>query len=156
CYVELAAVHDSAQVFPAIATALGLREAGSQSLPETLSAVLRDNPVLLVLDNFEQVSGAVPSIARLLTAASDLKVLVTSRTVLHVNGERVSRVMPLALPALNLESASYTLADSPAVTLFVQRARAAKHDLALDEANMRTVAEICIRLDGLPLAIELA
>jgi predicted ATPase/DNA-binding CsgD family transcriptional regulator/transcriptional regulator with XRE-family HTH domain len=156
CFVELAAIHNSAQVIPTIATALGLREQGTQSLSETLIAALRDSQVLLVLDNFEQVSAAAPTVARLLAEASDLKVLVTSRTVLHVSGEHTFRVMPLSLPELINEVSLENLTESPTVTLFVQRARAMNPDLTLDLQQMRVVAEICIRLDGLPLAIELA
>src|SRR5262249_42574839 len=114
CFVELAAVHDSTQVLPTIAAAMGLHKAGSQSLLETLDGSLRDSHVLLVLDNFEQVSAAAADVARLLTAAENLKVLVTSRTVLHVNGEQIYRVAPLSLPDLNHE----TVPESPAVTLF--------------------------------------
>ncbi len=156
CFVELAEVHDSAQVIPTIAEALGLREEGTQSLSETLTVSLRDSQMLLVLDNFEQVSAAAPAVAHLLMEAPDLKVLITSRTVLHVGGEQTFRVMPLTLPELNSEASLESLTRSPAVELFVQRARAMNPDLALDLAQMRTVAEICIRLDGLPLAIELA
>ena len=154
CLVELAAIHNSAQVIPTIATALGLQEEGTQSLSETLIASLRDSQVLLVLDNFEQVSAAAPAIARLLGVAPNLKVLVTSRTVLHVSGEHTFRVMPLALPELSDEVSLESLTESPAVTLFVQRAMNA--GLALDLEQMQVIAEICIRLDGLPLAIELA
>jgi predicted ATPase/DNA-binding NarL/FixJ family response regulator/transcriptional regulator with XRE-family HTH domain len=156
CFVELAAIHNSTQVIPTIATALGLREQGTQSLSETLIASLRDSQVLLLLDNFEQVSAAAPAVARLLAEAPDLKVLVTSRTVLHVSGEHMFRVMPLLLPELSDEVTFESLTESPAVTLFVQRAHAMNPGLALDLTQMRTIAEICIRLDGLPLAIELA
>lgn len=156
CFVELSAIHNSAQVIPTIAAALGLREQGTQSLSETLIASLRDSQVLLVLDNFEQVSAAAPAITRLLVEAPDLKVLVTSRTVLHVSGEHTFRVMPLSLPELRDEASLEYLTLSPAVNLFVQRACAMNPDLALDLEQMRVVAEICIRLDGLPLAIELA
>jgi predicted ATPase/DNA-binding CsgD family transcriptional regulator/DNA-binding XRE family transcriptional regulator len=156
CFVELASIHNSAQVIPTIAAALGLREAGTQSLSETLTASLHDSQVLLVLDNFEQVTAAAPAVARLLAEAPNLKVLVTSRTVLHVGGEQTFRVMPLSLPEMGEEVSLESLTESPAVTLFVQRARATNPDLTLDLAQMRTIAEICIRLDGLPLAIELA
>jgi predicted ATPase/DNA-binding CsgD family transcriptional regulator/tetratricopeptide (TPR) repeat protein/transcriptional regulator with XRE-family HTH domain len=156
CFIELAAIHNSIQVIPTIAAALGLREEGTQSLSETLMASLHDSQVLLVLDNFEQVSAAAPAVGRLLSEAPDLKVLVTSRTVLHVSGEQTFRVMPLSLPNLSDEVRLESLTESTAVTLFVQRARAMNPNLALDLEQMRVVAEICIRLDGLPLAIELA
>ncbi|HEY3228896.1 MAG TPA: tetratricopeptide repeat protein, partial [Roseiflexaceae bacterium] len=156
CFVALAAVHDADRVIPTIAAAMGLSESGAQSWLDTLIGSLRDTQMLLLLDNFEQVCAAGPAIARLLAAAPDLKVLVTSRTVLHLSGEHMFTVAPLPLPDLHHDAATESLAKSPAVTLFVQRARAVNDDLTLDAAHLRTVAEICIRLDGLPLAIELA
>jgi len=156
CFVELAAIHDADCVLPTIAAAIGLSESGSQSLLDTLIGSLRDTQLLLLLDNFEQVSAAAPAIARLLAVAPDLKVLVTSRTVLHLSGEQTFAVAPLALPDLHQDASPEPLAKSPAVTLFIQRARALNDDLPLDAAHLRTMAEICIRLDGLPLAIELA
>jgi predicted ATPase/DNA-binding CsgD family transcriptional regulator/transcriptional regulator with XRE-family HTH domain len=156
CFVELAALHDADRVIPTIAAAMGLSESGSQSWLDTLIGSLRDTQSLLLLDNFEQVSAAGPAIARLLAVALDLKVLITSRTVLHLSGEHTFTVAPLALPDLCHDAATESLAKSPAVTLFVQRAKAVYYDLPLDAADLRTIAEICIRLDGLPLAIELA
>jgi len=156
CFVELAAVHDADRVIPTIATAIGLSESGSQSWLDTLIGSLRDTQTLLLLDNFEQVCAAGPAIARLLAVAPNLKVLVTSRTVLHLSGEHTFTVAPLPLPDLYHDAAPESLAKSPAVTLFVQRARAVNYDLRLDAADLRTIAELCIRLDGLPLAIELA
>ncbi len=156
CFVELAAVHDADRVIPSIAAAMGLSESGSQSLLDTLIGSLCDTQTLLLLDNFEQVYAAAPAIARLLAVAPDLKVLVTSRTMLHLSGEHTFTVAPLALPDLHQDAATDSLARSPAVTLFVQRAKAVNYDLLLDAAQLRTIAELCIRLDGLPLAIELA
>ncbi len=156
CFVELAAVHDADCVLPTIAAAMGLSESGSQPLLDTLSGSLRDTQLLLLLDNFEQVCAAAPAIARLLTVAPSLKVLVTSRTVLHLSGEQTFAVAPLALPELHHDACTQSLAKSPAVTLFVTRARARNDALPLHAADLRTIAEICIRLDGLPLAIELA
>jgi predicted ATPase/DNA-binding CsgD family transcriptional regulator/transcriptional regulator with XRE-family HTH domain len=156
CFVELAAVHDADRVIPTIAAAMGLSESGSQSLFDRLTASLRETQVLLVLDNFEQLCAAAPDIAHLLALAPCLKVLVTSRTVLHLSGEQTFAVPPLALPKLHHDATPESLAGSPAVTLFVARAHAVNYELALDAAQMRAVAEICICLDGLPLAIELA
>jgi len=156
CFVELAALHDADRVIPAIATAIGLSESGSQSWLDTLIGSLRDTQTLLLLDNFEQVYAAGPAIAHLLAVAPNLKVLVTSRTVLHLSGEHTFVVAPLALPDLHQDAATEALARSPAVTLFVQRAKAVNSGLPLDAAQLRTIAELCIRLDGLPLAIELA
>ncbi len=156
CFVELAAVHDNTQVVPAIAAALGLREEDSRPLIETVIGFLSDNPVLLVLDNFEQVITEASSITQLLTAARGLKVLITSRIVLHIAGEQMFSVPALPLPNLNDEATLDSLAQSPAVMLFIQRARAVNHALVLNEEQMWTIAKICTRLDGLPLAIELA
>jgi predicted ATPase/DNA-binding CsgD family transcriptional regulator/DNA-binding XRE family transcriptional regulator len=156
CFVELAALHDADCVIPSIAAAMGLSESGSQPLLETLLGSLRDTHLLLLLDNFEQVCAAAPAITRLLAGAPELKVLVTSRSLLHLSGEHTFGVVPLALPDLHDDATTESLAKSPAVRLFLARARALKDDLPLDAAHLRTIAEICIRLDGLPLAIELA
>jgi predicted ATPase len=156
CFVELAALHDAERVLPTIAAALGLSEAGSQSLLDTPIGSVRDTQLLLLLDNFEQVGAAAPAIAGLLAAAPDLKVLVTSRTVLHLSGEQTFAVAPLALPLLHQDACPQSLAQSPAVRLFVARARARNAALPLDAADLPTMAEICIRLDLLPVALELA
>jgi predicted ATPase/DNA-binding CsgD family transcriptional regulator len=156
CFVELATVQDAERVIPAIAAAMGFTESGSQSLLDTLTVALRDIQALLVLDNFEQVLAAASEIAQLLAAAPALKLLVTSRTVLHLSGEHTIAVEPLPLPDLENDVDAQSLAKSPAVMLFVQCARAVNHKLPFDAAQLRTVAEICIRLDGMPLAIELA
>ena len=118
---------------------------------------MRDKELLLVLDNFEQVVAAAPVVGTLLSAAPRLKVLVTSRMVLHVYGEHEFAVPPLTLPAL-LPSTSHRPAHAvpEAVALFIQRAHLAKADFAVTNENAPAVAEICVRLDGLPLAIELA
>lgn len=157
-YVELAALTTPQMVVAAIAGALGLREAAEVPLLTTISGYLRTRPTLLVLDNFEQVMPAARVIADLLSSCPDLKVLVTSREVLKLRGEHELAVPPLCIPqvpanaTLDLES----LARNEAVALFVQRAMAVRPDFRLDASNARTVAEICARLDGLPLAIELA
>ena len=156
CFVDLTAVQDSDRVFPTIAAAMGFTESGSQSLVDTLNNALRDTQVLLVVDNFEQVTSAAPAVSQLLAAAPALKVLVTSRTVLHLSGEHTFTVEPLALPNLENDADSESITNSPAVMLFIQRARAIDLDLSLDAAQLRMIAEICTRLDGLPLAIELA
>ena len=156
CFVELATVQDPGRVIPAIAAAMGFTESGSQSLEDILNDALREAQVLLVLDNFEQVCAAAPAVTHLLAVAPALKVLVTSRIVLHLSGEHTFTVEPLLLPDLQIDADSESIASSPAVTLFIQRARAVNLELPLDTAQLRTIAEICIRLDGLPLAIELA
>ena len=141
-FVQLAPVREQELVVPAIAQALGLREQPGESALETLVEYLRDKQLLLVLDNFEQVLAAAPALSTLLSEAPGLKLLATSRTPLHLSGEQAYRVPQLA-PA-----------DS--VALFAERAQAAAADFRVTDENAATVAEICARLDGLPLAIELA
>ncbi|HEX5504123.1 MAG TPA: helix-turn-helix domain-containing protein [Thermomicrobiales bacterium] len=155
-FVPLAALRDAALVPAAIARALGLREAGDRPLGETLAAALRDRELLLVLDNCEQVLAAAPAVAALLAACPRLAVLATSRAPLRLRGEQEWAVRPLALPDPAGARDPATLLASPAVVLFLQRARAVRADFALDAENAAAVAEICARLDGLPLALELA
>jgi predicted ATPase/DNA-binding CsgD family transcriptional regulator len=154
--VELAPQPDAALVVPAIARTLGLKESANQPLATTLVAFLRDKQMLLVPDNFEHVVAAAPEVAALLETASGVKLLVTSRTPLGVYGEHIFPVQPLRLPDLTPLPPPDALVDNAAVALFLQRARAAHagfHPTALDLA---AIAEVCVRLDGLPLAIELA
>src|SRR6476646_944633 len=141
-FVSLTPVRDWELVMPAIAQALGLREQPDESALETLTEYLRDKRLLLVLDNFEQVLAAAPSVSSLLAEAPGVKLLFTSRTPLRLSQERVYRV-----PQLDL---------SEAVELFAERAQAAATDFRLSDENTETVEAICRRLDGLPLAIELA
>jgi predicted ATPase len=158
-FVGLGSTTDPGAVASALAHMFRLRQTGSRSLTEDLKEYLSHahrRPTLLVLDNFEQVVSAAPLTAELLDASAALKILVTSRTVLRAYGEQEFQVPPLALPEPGQLSSVETLSQYPAVALFLQRARAAKPDFALTEETVRTVAEICARLDGLPLAIELA
>ncbi|MFL5882103.1 MAG: LuxR C-terminal-related transcriptional regulator, partial [Actinomycetota bacterium] len=155
-FVPLAPVRDPDQVLPAVAQALGVREGGARPLAERLTASLRARKLLLVLDNLEQVLDAAPRLAHLLAACPPLTVLTTSRAVLRVSGEHDVPVPSLALPAAGRRLALDELARTEAVALFVARARAADPGFALTEANAASVAAICERLDGLPLAIELA
>ena len=155
-FVSLSAVHDPAQFGPAVAQSLGLKEIPGQSIIENLKKHLGDKQILLVLDNFEQLVAAGPLVADLLTAAPRLKVIVTSRTVLHLYGEHEYPVPPLTLPDLKQLPSVERLSGYAAVALFVQRARLVKPDFNLTTENAAAVAEICARLDGLPLAIELA
>src|SRR6266566_7104007 len=157
CFVSLASIRDPDVVLPTIAYTLGLREAGDWPLLERLHAHLRDKQMLLLLDNFEQVVIAAPQLVELLAACPQLKALVTSRAVLHVRGEYEFPVSPLALPdAAHALEESALLSEYAAIALFVQRAQAIKPDFQTAAANARIIAEICMRLDGLPLAIELA
>ncbi|HLZ68936.1 MAG TPA: LuxR C-terminal-related transcriptional regulator [Dehalococcoidia bacterium] len=156
-FVSLAPVADPALVAATIATALGVREAGGQPLLATLLAHLRhcEQPLLLVLDNCEHLLAAAPLVAELLAVSPTLTVLATSRAALRLSGEHEFPVPPLALPAEG-ETATAALAESPAVALFCARASAVRPDFALTAANAAGIAAICRRLDGLPLAIELA
>jgi predicted ATPase len=158
-FVPLSSLRDPGLIPSAIVQALGIREAGGQSplqvLKENLQRPLRA-PMLLLLDNFEHLVQAAPTVAELLVMGPNLKIMVTSRAALHVYGEHEFPVSPLALPDSRSIPAVEVLSQYPAVALFVQRAVAAKPDFALNRENAAAVAEICARLDGLPLAIELA
>ena len=156
CFVSLAPISDPDLVIPTIAQALDLNESGARPLLDLLKAFLRDKHLLLLLDNFEQILPAAPQLTDLLTSCPHLSILVTSRATLHVQGEHEFPVPPLALPDLTQLPEPEALSHSAAVALFLQRAQAVKPTLQITTANARTIAEICIRLDGLPLAIELA
>jgi predicted ATPase len=139
-----------------IAKALGIKEFGPRPLLELLNAYLSDKHLLLLLDNFEQVVEAAPAITELLESCPALKVLVTSRERLHLSGEHEYPVPPLELPDPDRLPSLDALSHYEAVALFVERAQAVKLGFRLDEENAGAVAEICVRLDGLPLAIKLA
>jgi predicted ATPase/DNA-binding XRE family transcriptional regulator len=155
-FVALAPISNPALVISAVAQALGVQEMANQPLLESLKYALRTRQLLLVLDNFEQVTAAAPLAGELLAAAPHLNILVTSRVPLHIYGEHEFVVPPLALPNLAHLPPLGELALYPAVELLVARAQAVKPDFVLTEANAPDVAAICARLDGLPLAIELA
>lgn len=155
-FVSLAPISDPALVASEIAQVLSVQESGGMPLIEILKEHLRNKQMLLVLDNFEQVIAAAPLVAELLATSSRLKILMTSRAVLHLRGEYEFSVPPLALPDSKHLPPAEILAEYPAIALFIQRARAVKRDFGVTQANARAVAEICIHLDGLPLAIELA
>jgi predicted ATPase len=153
-FVDLSSVTDPALVVPTIAETLGFRDVRDLSAADQLSVCLAPRQMLLVLDNFEQVIEAAPRISALITGCSTLKVLVTSRIVMHLQGEHVFAVSALDVPQHDQPLPELATAD--AITLFLQRARAVRPDFTLTDANAPIVAEICARLDGLPLAIELA
>jgi predicted ATPase len=155
-FVDLSAIRDPALVASAIAQASGAKESDGRPVAECLVEHLRDKHLLLVLDNFEQVLGAASLVARLLEAAPRLTALVTSREVLHLRAEREFAVPPLAVPSPGGLPPIEELSRCAAVALFVERAQAVRRGFALTERNAPAVAEICRRLDGLPLAIELA
>jgi predicted ATPase len=155
-FVDLSPLNDPGLVISQIATSLGLTERAGESIHATLVSHLSGQRRLLVLDNCEHVLEAAPAIAQLLTASPNMAILATSREPLHLRIERVVPVAPLSLP----ESAQLTdlaaLAEVPAVALFMDRAQAAHPVFHLTGENAEPVVAICRRLDGLPLAIELA
>src|SRR5215210_1390537 len=155
-FVPLAALTDPKLVTSAVATPLGVLEAPDRPLEEGIKEHLREKKVLLVLDNFEQILQGAQLVARLLAACPDLKVLATSRIPLGIYGEREYPVPPLSLPDPERLPSLERLTQYEAVRLFIERARDARPDFSLTNENAPTVAEICARLDGLPLAIELA
>src|SRR5215207_1702750 len=149
--VPLASISDPALLAPAILRALAVREAGDEPLIERLKAVLRSKRLLLLLDNFEQIVEAAPDVADLLGDCPNLTVLVTSRVRLRVSGEREVPIAPLGLVELDRHRSVADIAASDAVRLFVTRAEAVKPDFALTPVNAIAIAEICRRLDRLPL-----
>ncbi|HEU5226198.1 MAG TPA: NB-ARC domain-containing protein, partial [Ktedonobacteraceae bacterium] len=155
CFVSLTAASAPEQVMSLIARDLELQnEIGPPY--QRVEGWLREKALLLVLDNFEQVSQAAPELERLLVSCPSVKILVTSRAVLHLASEYQYRLLPLAVPNLKAHPDSITVAQSPSVQLFVQRARMHLPTFHVTESNAATLAKICVRLDGLPLAIELA
>jgi predicted ATPase/class 3 adenylate cyclase len=155
-FVDLAAVREPGLVPAAVAGVLGVREEARRSLTDALVAFLRERRLLLLLDNFEQVVEAAPFVAGLLAAAPELRVLATSRARLALRGEHEYPVPPLAVPDPRGPLPLPILTQYEAVRLFVERAVAARADFAITNATAPAVAELCHRLDGLPLAIELA
>jgi predicted ATPase len=155
-FVDLSPLTDPTLVLPTIAAALGVREDAEQPLRGTLGTFFAPKQLLLLLDNFEQVLAAAPDITFLLAASPGLVVLATSREPLHVRGEREFPLLPLAVPVAGDLPDIDELAQVPAVTLFLERATAGVPELTLTADNAAAIAAICRRLDGLPLAIELA
>jgi predicted ATPase/class 3 adenylate cyclase/Tfp pilus assembly protein PilF len=155
-FVQLATLTDADLFISAVAETLGVRETGEQALDDSLKNYLSERRMLLVLDNFEQVLEAAPTVTELLTVAPELKVLTTSRAPLGLYGEHEFPVPPLSMPDLKRPPPLERLTQYEAVGLFVERARALKPDFSITNESAPAVAEICVRLDGLPLAIELA
>jgi predicted ATPase/class 3 adenylate cyclase/DNA-binding CsgD family transcriptional regulator len=155
-FVALAPISDPSLVVSAIANTLGVREAGDQNLIASLKDYLREKQLLLVLDNFEQILAAALDIGEILTAARQLKVLVTSREALGLYGEYEFAVQPLSVPDLTHPQSMALLTKYDCVRLFIERSQAVNANYVVTEENARAIAEICCRLDGLPLAIELA
>jgi predicted ATPase len=154
--VRLSRLSDPELVVPTIATTLDLKESGATALAEVLRSHLQEKRLLLVLDNFEQVVAAASSVGELLERCPGLKLLVTSRVPLHLHGEHEYTLKPLALPDPQHLPPLEQLSQYAAVALFVERAQAAQEEFHISSTNAPAVAAICARLDGLPLAIELA
>jgi predicted ATPase len=155
-FIALASLKDPELVEPTVARALRVSEANGQSIGERLREYLQPRQLLLLLDNFEHLLTAVPLATRLLDAAPRLTLLVTSREPLRVRDEQVVPVLPLALPVTSPLPDLDRLSRVPAVALFIERVREVQPDFALTADNAQAIAEICRRLDGLPLALELA
>ena len=155
-FTDLAPINDPDVVIWALARVLGLRETGGRSIWDSVAAYLKERRLLLLLDNFEHLLAAAPVVAMLLATCPSLTVLVTSRATLHIRGEREFPVPPLDLPGVGEQVSADHLVTYPAVALFAQRANDAQPAFALTTDNAATVVEVCRRVDGLPLAIELA
>ncbi|WP_345750260.1 ATP-binding protein [Microbacterium rhizophilus] len=155
-FLPLEGVFEPGLLLPTVAYVLGIRDTGETALEERISRALASRRVLLVLDNFEQIVEAAPLLVRLLDVAPSASLLVTSRTVLRIRGERVFEVKALGVPDTVAHPSIERVRRSPAGALFVDRAQAVKPDFELSAENAPAVADICRRLEGLPLAIELA
>jgi predicted ATPase/class 3 adenylate cyclase len=155
-FVTLAAVSHSAFVLGAIAETLRIVERPRELLPEALERHLKTKELLLVLDNFEQVMDAAPLVANFISTCRNVKILVTSRVPLHITSEQQFAVPPLGVAPDKQSDRADPATRSDAVALFIQRALAVRPDLSLDDSSLDTIRDICTRLDGLPLAIELA
>ncbi|MET1052094.1 MAG: DUF4062 domain-containing protein [Mycetocola sp.] len=155
-FVDCSPVHDPALLPITIAQALGVRDIGDSPVIDKLTLAVQGKPMLLVIDNFEQIVEAGPTLAVLLASAPDLTIIVTSRSLLRISVERSFPVGPLRLPPADDDVAPRTVATIPAVALFVERAHAVKPDFEITVGNVEAIVGICVALDGVPLAIELA
>lgn len=155
-FIKLASITDYRLVLPTIAKTLGVWDAAAEPIVQRLASHLRERQLLLILDNTEHLLDAAPDIAVLLAASPLLHILVTSRSPLHLRGEHAFDVPPLAVPPEGNASSFEELKDYPSIELFVRQSQAAVATFALTAKNSRTIVDICTRLDGMPLAIELA
>lgn len=155
-FVELASITNPNLFLPTVASTLKVKEAAGKSISDVINEYLANKQLLLILDNFEQIVSAAPDISGLLTAAPNIKVLVSSREVLRLRGEHGYSVPPLGLPESKRKQTAAVLAQYEAIALFTQHARAVNPSFGLNDDNANIIAEICMKLDGLPLAIELA
>jgi non-specific serine/threonine protein kinase len=155
-WIGLFTLNEPKLIINAIAGAIGVRETGDETLPALVQRFLKQRRLLLVLDNYEHLLPDVELILALLTSAPDLRILVTSREALHVIGEQEYAVGPLAVPNSSQTMSAQSVSHHPALELFVRRARAVKPDFVVTDQTAPVIADICRRLDGLPLALELA
>jgi predicted ATPase/class 3 adenylate cyclase len=156
-FIDLAPIRDPNSVLAIIARTIGLSESSNGSMLDDIKDQLREKTMLLLLDNFEQVTSAAVQVAEILQFCPRLKLLITSREALRVRGEHLYPVPPLGLPKVDARLPTMEeLVRYEAVQLFIERAQAVKPNFELNEENAETIAELCLRLDGLPLAIELA
>jgi len=155
-FIPLADVLEADAFMTALAAALDVKEAEERTLGDGVISLISDKKALLLLDNLEQIVAAAPEIAQLVAACPGLRIVITSRTLLRISAEREYPLAPLAVPISSGAAQSASLIDYPAVALFVERARASKGSFELTAQNSGAVAEVCRRLDGLPLALELA
>jgi predicted ATPase len=155
-FVPLAPLHNPDLVIDAIAQACGLHATGAVALGDEVRSYLRGKQLLLVLDNFEHLLPAAVPVADLMAAAPGLRILATSRSVLNLSGEQIFPVPPLPLPDLARLPAPSDLAQQPTVALLLDRTRAHTPAFQINASNAADIAAICVHLDGLPLAIELA
>lgn len=160
-FIDLAPLNDPQEMLAALANALGIQESSGESLMGRIVGSLRQKNILLVIDNFEHMLSAAPQLIQLLGNSPQVKAVITSREALRISGEREFSVLPLPLPQKDEDEAvvpigSSQLMDYAAIQLFAQRAQAVDHEFQLTLENLNAIAEICRRLDGLPLAIELA
>ncbi|MBK8783110.1 MAG: tetratricopeptide repeat protein [Anaerolineales bacterium] len=155
-FVDLTPIRSAEMLLPALALTLGTPESSKIPIEEAVKAALVKKSLLIVLDNFEQIVDAAPQLLPLLGAAADIKMLVTSREALRLRGEQEFHLAPLPVPNQHEKNSFEQLQGIPSVSLFIERAQAVKPEFKLDEKNASHIAEICHRLDGLPLAIELA
>ena len=152
CFVDLSTLRDSSKIIPVIAQSLGIKD----STFHAVKCALRAREFLLILDNFEQILAACTLISDLLAASPLLKIIVTSRATLHIYGENEFIVPPLAIADIESVKGQQLWAQSPAVALFVQRAQAVNPNFSLNNENVEAITELCQRMEGIPLAIELA
>jgi predicted ATPase/class 3 adenylate cyclase len=155
-FIPLADVSEPAAFLPTLATALDVKEAEERTLLDGIVSLIGDRPTLLLLDNFEQIVAVAPEVATLTERCPMLRIVVTSRAPLRLAAEREFSLGPLALPTGSEGASPESVATYPAVVLFVQRARSARGSFDVTAENAEAIAAICRRLDGLPLALELA